>query len=514
MVNSAGQIVCRVTRDGSTDPLAAGCQPFNRFGIYGPTASQTAGLNYFMGLPTRDETIKQDVAALNFSSNITNPWLKPIGIAFGAERRREAINGYADPYSQSNWVSGNFLATVGHYTVTEGYIEALVPLPFKFEFNGAGRYTSYSQSGDVQTWKAGLTWEPIQGLRFRGTRSRDIRAPNLTELFQAGSRNTNSLADPWNGRTVVRYTQSVGGNLDLKPEKADTLGLGAVYTPPFLPGFGISVDYYDIKIKGSIGSLSSQQTADRCYTGTTELCRRLQAVVRTASGASVTVPFGGTAGGVTFTQAAGPQGGATTEYLVAIQPFNFLQDRARGLDFEVSYRFKPSDFIASIPGTVNLRGIATRYLENSSSNGIDVPTDSVGQNAGGGPSKWTWRATLGYDVSGFSLQLVGRGLSAGVYNNQWVECQANCPATNTINHTIYNNKIPGAAYMDLYLAYTAKIGRAEPQVYLRVANLLNKDPTPIGKGPSDNSNVDTGINQTLYDFLGRRYTVGVRFNFK
>ena len=454
VLNGAGQIVCRVTRDGSTDPLAAGCAPFNRLGIYG--SAQQAALNYFMGTPSRDETYKQDVAALNFHTNIANPLTKPIGLAFGVEHRREGIDGYADPYSQANWISGNFLATQGHYTVTEGYVETLVPLPFHVEFSGAGRFTSYSESGQVQTWKAGLTWQPVSDLRLRATRSRDIRAPNLTELFQAGSRNTNSLADPWNGRNTVRYTQSVTGNLDLKPEKADTWGFGAIYRPSFLPGFGLSVDYYDIKIKGAIGSVSSQQTVDRCFAGNTDLCQRLQAVVRTTPGASVTIPYGAPG----FTQAGGP-GPNVTEYLVQIVPFNFLQDRSRGIDFEASYNFRLDSIAQNLPGAVSLRGIATRYLEASEANGIDAPTDSVGENSGSGPPKWSYRATIGYDVNRFSMQLIGRGLSAGVYSNQWVECAANCPATDPIHHTISNNHLPGAFYLDTYFAYTLPVSKVD-----------------------------------------------------
>jgi hypothetical protein len=82
-----------------------------------------------MGTPSRDETFRQDVAAVNFNTNIANAWVKPIGIAFGVEHWRESISGYAAPYSQENWISGNFMATNGHDTVTEGYLEALVPLP-------------------------------------------------------------------------------------------------------------------------------------------------------------------------------------------------------------------------------------------------------------------------------------------------------------------------------------------------------------------------------------------------
>ena len=57
--------------------------------------------------------------------------------------------------------AGNYHASQGKYTVTEGFIETVVPLaqnaPFaqSLDFNGAVRWTDYSTSGDVVTWKAG-----------------------------------------------------------------------------------------------------------------------------------------------------------------------------------------------------------------------------------------------------------------------------------------------------------------------------------------------------------------------
>ncbi|WP_446918881.1 TonB-dependent receptor, partial [Klebsiella pneumoniae] len=79
--------------------------------------------------------------------------------------------------------------------------------------------------GEVVTWKAGVTWSPIGDLRLRAVRSRDIRAPNLSELFQSGGGNTNSLLNPWT-RASARYRGVPQGNLDLRPEKADTWDIG------------------------------------------------------------------------------------------------------------------------------------------------------------------------------------------------------------------------------------------------------------------------------------------------
>lgn len=499
--DATGAIVCRVTRDGSTDPLAAGCVPFNRMGI---GVNSAAAVDYIMGAPYADRRIQQDVASLNFSTNVTNPWLKPIGLAFGVESRKEQIDGYVPAEYAAGWYSGNFTPTIGSYTVTEAYLESLVSLPLNIEFNGAARYTSYSESGDVVTWKAGLSWEPISDLRLRASRSRDIRAPNLSELFQGGARNTNSIGDPWQNNLSIRYTQTVTGNLALEPEKADTWGFGAVFRPSFIPGLGLSVDYYDIKINGAIGTLGPQEIVDRCFTGNIELCRRLQAVI-----GNQVIPFGSNG----FTNTAGP-GPAVSEYLIANSPYNFLSNRARGIDFELSYQFDLADVSATLPGTVSFRGIATHYLEASESNGVNAPTDTVGQTAGGGPPNWTYRATLGYALANFSMQVIGRGISAGVYNNDWVECAINCPASNTINRTILNNRVDGAFYVDTYFAYDLPIGGAKSQLYLRVANLFNRDPAPVGKGPSDTSNVDLGINQTFFDYLGRTFRLGIRFDLK
>ncbi|MEB3029732.1 TonB-dependent receptor, partial [Parvimonas micra] len=94
------------------------------------------------------------------------------------------------------YLFGNPQPWSGGYTVKEGYVETVVPLldnsPLgkDLELNAAGRVTDYSTSGSIWSWKAGLSYTPFEGLRLRGTRSRDIRAPNVSELFNAGRMQT------------------------------------------------------------------------------------------------------------------------------------------------------------------------------------------------------------------------------------------------------------------------------------------------------------------------------------
>ncbi len=81
-------------------------------------------------------------------------------------------------------------------------------LPFAkvLELNAGGRATDYSTSGFVTTWKVGLVWRPIDDVMVRATQSRDIRAPNLNDLYNynAGTIQNNSLNSLVSG-TDVQY---------------------------------------------------------------------------------------------------------------------------------------------------------------------------------------------------------------------------------------------------------------------------------------------------------------------
>lgn len=475
---SSGAIVCRSTL---TDP-DNGCVPFNRMGI---GVNTQAGVDYITGWPQRDQRFEQDVAALNFTTDVPGLRGLPIGIAFGGEYRREEISGSVEEQYQSGWRVGNYLPTFGDYDVTEFYLEALVPLTEDLEVNGAIRTTDYSTSGSVSTWKVGANWAVTEGLTLRATRSRDIRAPGLSELFEAGRRRTNSLQvpnpdDPANPINV-QFTEDVTGNPDLVPEEADSLGLGFVWRPTFAPGFGMSVDYYQIEIDNAIGQLSAQQIVDRCFEGSQEYCDA--------------ITFGqGNTGSLIITE-------------LRNQPFNFVSETAEGVDLEMTYDVP----LGSIPGALMLRGIATHYIEYATDNGILPSQDNAGENAGSGPPDWLYRLTATYEFDRFTGSLTGRGVSSGVYDNDYVECETGCPESTSLNRTINDNHISGAFYVDAYLAYRLLAGDTESEVFFKITNLLDKDPAVVANGPSDSSQVEPYTNELLYDTRGRAFRLGVRF---
>ena len=182
----------------------------------------------------------------------------------------------------------------------------------------------------------------------------------------------------------------------------------------------------------------------------------------------------------------------------------------RGIDFEASYRASLGD------GRLTLRALASHYIDNIVDNGIDVARDLAGQNAGGGDATpaWNYRLTANYEVSDWTLNLVGRGFSGGVYDNNFIECAAACPASTPQARTINNNRISGQWNFDASVTRRLKLGGSKVDLFLYVRNLLNSDPVLVGNGPTGNNTpAYPQTNRSLYDVLGRVYRMGVRFEY-
>ncbi|MGH1560307.1 TonB-dependent receptor [Caulobacter segnis] len=185
--------------------------PINIFGGQRPGDAALAYITPKNG-PYQHSVQKQDVASINFSGEPIQGWAGPISLAVGGEWRKEQYHVQGDPYgdgntdspntadypadpilnaSGANWFAGNYHSGAGKYSVKEAYAEVNVPLvnsdaAGKANLNMAGRWTDYSTSGTIYTWKIGATWDtPIDGVRLRAVTSRDVRAPNLSELFAA-----------------------------------------------------------------------------------------------------------------------------------------------------------------------------------------------------------------------------------------------------------------------------------------------------------------------------------------
>jgi outer membrane receptor protein involved in Fe transport len=304
-------IVCR-------DPAAraAGCIPLD---IFGHNTVDPAAAAYVAANPERSEDIlnHQHVATASISGPIADLWgAGDINIALGAEYRKEDTHDIPDILTQQGLNSGNLLTPLhGQFHVWEAFGELNVPLIRDLSFTkylgvtGAARYSKYSTVGGVWTYNIGAEWQPIKDLRFRGMYAKAVRAPNISELFSQPSQTFAAVNDPCDKVTatsggqfaaacraipgvaaqiaangIFQYTLAdlqridglIGGNQNLDPETAKTKTLGAVFTPSFVPGLGITVDYYDIKVDDAIATLGRNFTIQQCLLqGTPVFCNNV-----------------------------------------------------------------------------------------------------------------------------------------------------------------------------------------------------------------------------------------------
>ena len=457
-----GQIVCR---PGAALAAAdAGCVPFN---IFGQNSPSQAAINYVRGVGVNDVTTKQQVAAANLSGDVFTLPAGPVSVALGVEWRKEQADSKVDANSQaSRFDLNNYKPIHGAYSTKEVYGEAAIPLlkdvpAFKtLDANLAIRRTDYSTSGAVTTWKVGGVWEPIDAVRFRITQSRDIRAPNISELFSSEVQ----------VREILNGVQATGvqmGNSALRPEKADTFTAGIVLQPPQVPGLRLSVDYYDITIKGAIARLSIQSTFDRCQAGNADLCAN---IIRTPAGAIDRV---------------------------LLKQLNFNSIETSGFDFELSYSV-PQDLI--VPGRFQLRALAT-YVGDLTTVDVAGPVNRAKQVT----PQWSGNLNLNYTLNRLSTNLQVRYIGAMIRDATLygVDAAGYNPA---LPFTINDNTLPPIAYLNLSAQYDliSKGGR-QLQIYGVINNVLDTDP-PAGGG----LNLSLA---SLYDIVGRSFRAGIRFKY-
>jgi outer membrane receptor protein involved in Fe transport len=493
--DASGNVVCR-----DAAARANGCQPID---IFGDVPINMAGWSYIAPLngPLQHTDSSQNVVSANVHGDVLEAWAGPISMAAGAEWRREDYSVYGDPYGAGvdlqsrygpdypldttlaaggdNWFAGNYHNGRGAFNVKEAYVEFNVPFLKsatwgEANLNVADRQEKYSTAGNANAWKIGATWKtPVDGLRLRAVSSKDVRAPNLSELYAAMTV-TNQAVNNAQGSSVQVQQRNVG-NPDLAPEVARNNSFGIVLSQPrWARGFNLSVDYYDIKVRNVINSLGPQQEVDLCYAGYQNVC------------AAVSI-----------------NGPAGTNYVLA-QSFNFASLHTRGVDLETAYRTNLRDY--GLPGAFTLRGMATRTIHSVSDPGVPGTTPSEGAgNMTGSTPKWKALVTESWDDGKLGVSLTERWVSAGVFSNEFIECQTNCPLPTAAHPTIYDNHIAGAAYVDFGATYRfAK----ESMLYFKIDNLADRGAVLVPQ-----TNLSIGINPGIYDVIGRTYRAGVRMTF-
>jgi outer membrane receptor protein involved in Fe transport len=460
------------SRIGQVQP---GCVPLNIFGL---GSSSIAAQDYITGSggSKRWSDVSRFDADLNLRGSPFATWAGPVQVAVGGEYRKDSLAATANPLALAGaFNAANYLAYSGSVKVGEGYAEAEVPLAVDTAFakslhvNGAVRATDYSTSGWVVTWKVGGTWEPVDGILIRGTRSRDIRAPSLNDLYAVrGSGGIANITNPFNG--VTGHLNASGtGNLNLVPERADTTTIGAVLSPKWgwTRGLRFSVDYYNIKINDAIATVGATDVILRCYQGQAQYCDA-----------------------ITFDDSSFGIANVNT------QPFNVASILDRGVEAALDYR-KP---IANV-GTVGLRARVTRTLKLQTTDQNTV-VDRAGALQSGGVPKWTGTADLTFSSGGFLTTLESRFFSRSKYDATLFgpEDAGYDPRSGL---SVNTNRFPGALYLNLYAEYSLDRHAGGVTFFGKVENLTNRPPALYAA-----TTIVSGGNP--YDLIGRRFLFGIR----
>jgi len=498
--NVSGTIVCWVTTQPQYASLYPGCVPTN---ITDPNGPSLSSFNYLRRRTSW--TLTQDLddiggsiggdlgfglPAGNIKANLSGEirWATydmksdalPTEFVDCTGLRMCLANGGAPV----RWVQNTNAPVHAHNRVYEMALEANIPLvkdvPLiqDLSANLGGRYTKYSTFGAVKTWKAGLQWRVFDALAFRGTSSLDIRAPNLNDLFQPAGVSSTGFRDLLTGgNNSLRLVSR--GNPNLVPEKARTITLGAVFTPEFIPGFSLSVDYYRTRMKNAITGISYQSDAVQ------NICL--------ASAPTYDSPFCALAIRP-ITDPNDPRYkdkdfNFPTEVLNS--PLNAAHLRTKGYEVQLSYGFDVDQLVSGWAGHVSLKHLLSYQPVNTTINlPGSFPTFAV-------QPKLRQTTFVSYDNERWGLAL----------QNQWLGRVKLATSDNALNGDRQNYVVPVLRAFNL-LDATGTVRFGQFEAFLTVNNVFNAR-APLF--PS-NSGIPGLFYPTLpfHDDMGRFYTVGVK----
>jgi len=300
-----------VARCGTaTKPILGDCRPWNPLLPYGvdgqgSLANQELQDFLFPTYTTRGETKTTSFNANLAGSIVTLP-AGDLGFALGVEHRKEEGNYVPDAFAQSGMSTGlGQKPTKGQYDLNEVFLELNVPIladkPFAKELtlNVASRYSDYSNFGGTTNSKFGLTWRPLDELLVRGTYAQGFRAPTINDLYGGLSSSFERYIDPCAvgapgsvagnaaclaGGAPANYVQLGQGNVpcatlpcqsgdqfvsganpNLKPETSKSTTFGVVWSPRWVQGLDLSLDWYKYEISDMIIADSVDRILRDCY---------------------------------------------------------------------------------------------------------------------------------------------------------------------------------------------------------------------------------------------------------
>ena len=554
---------------GST---ASGCVPVN---IFGPEGAITANQIPFLtanSTSTNKTSLAQGRGTINGDFGISAPWAEDaIGFAAGTEYRKYRASQLSDTLSQQAGELGGAGGAApninGGYDVWEGFGELVVPLVqdkpgFQNLTIDAGiRYSSYKvdAAGDpsykTTTYKAGGSWEPVDGLKIRGNYSHAVRAPNIAELFTPVTTGLTTLTNdpcasltnaglPIAGRqpqaanlravciaqgatagtvnsiqqpTANQANVTQGGNINLRPETSNSYTIGTVIQPAVVPGLAVTVDYYHIKIKGAVSAPTAADAVFACFGNITAA----SATDPNCTGIRRNPLTGGLDGDPAIT------GGLLT----AITNLGIAE--TSGVDFSVNYSRDVGFAKLALSLTGNYT-IESKFNSNPLGVGavnrecVGFYSANCGSPAGTNPGslqpkfQWSQRTTLSFKQIDVSLlwrhidNFIQEPIDAngpafiGSLTAGSALAAATAAGNSFVGAAVDITKIKAYDYFDLSTRVAVNDNLS---LTVTVQNLFDKQPPLTGSGVGTTGFNSGNTYPSTYDSLGRRFAVAARLKF-
>lgn len=505
-VDASGNPVCSGTWvwNGTeyvwTEP-SAGCVAIN------PFAQLSQEMVDWLSYDTdwANTTMTQKVASAYASGGVFDLPGGEAQFLVGAEYRKEANDiGVAPQYDVDDprydpTLGVTATPLVGEYSVSEVFGELHLPIlkgvagAERLSLDLAGRISDYNIAGRTTTSKIGLEWAPIEDVTLRGTWGKAIRAPNIGELFTAGTVSGAWLYDPCNDYSLAYRTDNTeytaancaaispsdtatywqwldviySGNEDLGPETAKTTTFGVVLRPRFIENLVISADYYDIDLSNVIAGLAPQTILNRCVDLASMDNQFCGLVTRNDTGDLVDV---------------------------SVQQLNLAQSVARGVDINAAW------FHQFGAGRMSIDLNLGRTLERIDVADADNPDDVWDNLEIFGTPKWKGTLRAGWSNEKFSAYWTVRGFSR-------------MRASSSVTSAGYERVWAGSTfYNDLYARYQLTDNLA---LSAGMNNVFDRSPPRVPGAEAGGSNFNQGIAGTqagLYDVIGRTFYLGLSFS--
>ncbi|MGH6785459.1 MAG: TonB-dependent receptor domain-containing protein [Novosphingobium sp.] len=518
-----------------------GCVPVNPFGEAGSINPAMAAFLTANSSSTIRSSLGQVRGVISGDLGWSSPGAsEPIGFALGAEYRNYHASQNSDLLAKTPGELGGAGGAApdinGGYNVYEGYAEIIAPLiedkPLfhSLTVEGGARYSKYHVEGgpsnETWTYKLGATWEPVEDIKFRGNYAHAVRAPNVAELFSPVSTGLTTLqVDPCAGAapvtnatlravclaqgapagtigsilnpTAAQANSTGGGNINLSPETANTWTVGAVFQPNFLPGFSLSVDYYNIKVSGAITTPTSGDVMSACF-GSLSAASATDPACTTIRRNPVT---GGLDGDPATTlglpQSLSNLGTLFTDGVDVIANYNRDLGFAKWASSFV-FNYTNSQKFQATPTATN-RECVGLYSADCGFTGSIQPK-----------YQWSWRNTLTFGK--IDASLLWRHISAVSYEGAPGAFVGTLPAGfgDRSGSQVDFNHIDAYDWFDFTLRFNVNDNMTFTAT---VQNLLDKQPPIVGSSIGTTSYNSGNTYPSTYDALGRRFAVSARLRF-